>query len=117
MNDADKQTYNLLPNAPACTKTNFCHIFPPSTKWGFNPNDPDQKKVRFFSYIVSYCHLTYYRKNTQETSGVLSIASGVLISSASLTEKRSIASKMDLLWMRRCIVSLMTSIYGLITLQ
>jgi len=40
------QAYNLHQNPPFRTRTNFCHIFPPSTNWGFNPNDPVEKKKK-----------------------------------------------------------------------
>ena len=52
MDAAALQTYNLHQNPPFCTVTNFCHIFPPSTNWGHNPNDPVEKKVSLFSFII-----------------------------------------------------------------
>jgi hypothetical protein len=52
MDAAAKQTYNLIQNPPSSTTTSFCHIFPPSTNWGFNPNDPSEKKVSLFSFNV-----------------------------------------------------------------
>jgi hypothetical protein len=49
MDAAALQTYNLNVNPPFRTRTNFCHIFPPSTNWGLNnPNDPTEKKVSLF---------------------------------------------------------------------
>ena len=40
------------------TPTNFCHIFPPSTNWGFyNPSDPVENKVILFSSII--CILSF----------------------------------------------------------
>jgi len=47
MSADDRQTYNLHANPPPRTSTNFCHIFPPSTNWDFNPNDPDEKKKKY----------------------------------------------------------------------
>ena len=118
MDAAALQAYNLNQNPPPSTDTNFCHIFPPSTNWGFDPNDPLQKKVSSFSFIIYFfCHLTYYRKNMQEMSGLLSIPSGLSISSSSLMDQIFINLKMDLLWTSVCILRLITSGYGLNTLQ
>jgi len=47
MDAAALQAYNLNQNPPISTTTNFCHIFPPSTNWGFNPNDPSEKKKKY----------------------------------------------------------------------
>jgi HNH endonuclease len=56
------QTYNLHQNSPG-TRTNFCHIFPPSTNWGFNnPNDPHGTKVNLFSFIVCFLSLNVLQK-------------------------------------------------------
>jgi len=47
MDAAAKQAFNLNQNPPPRSGTNFCHIFPPSTNWGFNPNDPVEKKKKY----------------------------------------------------------------------
>ncbi|KAF8880118.1 hypothetical protein CPB84DRAFT_1735519 [Gymnopilus junonius] len=43
---AEMQRYNVNPNSPE-TYTNYCHIFPPSTNWSFDSNDPEEKKKRY----------------------------------------------------------------------
>jgi hypothetical protein len=48
------QAYNLNQNPPPSTTTNFCHFFPPSTNWVFDPNDPVEKKVSLFSFIIRF---------------------------------------------------------------
>ena len=57
MDAAALQAYNLNQN-PFATKTNFCHIFPPSTNWG--PNDP--KKVILFSFIICFLSFNVLQK-------------------------------------------------------
>jgi len=48
MNDTAKQVYNLNSNNPPMKIiTNFCHIFPPSTNWGFDQNDPLERKRKY----------------------------------------------------------------------
>ena len=55
MDAAAQQAYNLHQNPPFYTRTNFCHIFPPSTNWDFNnPSDPTEKKVTLFSSIIYF---------------------------------------------------------------
>jgi hypothetical protein len=55
MNAAAKQSYGLDGNPPlSTTLTNFCHIFPPSTNWGFDSNDPIERKVSFYLFIICY---------------------------------------------------------------
>jgi HNH endonuclease len=56
------QAYNLHQNPPFRTRTNFCHIFPPSTNWGFNPNNPVEKNVILFSSIICYLSFNVLQK-------------------------------------------------------
>ena len=70
MDAAALQAYNLNQNPPYSTVTHFCHIFPPSINWGFNnPNDPVEKKISLFSFIICYLSFNVVQKNT---SGLLS---------------------------------------------
>jgi hypothetical protein len=46
--------FQLESNPPPRSGTNFCHILPPSTNWGLNPNDPVEKKLSLFSFIICF---------------------------------------------------------------
>ena len=70
MDAAALQLYNLHQN-PVTTVTNFCHIFPPSTNWGHNPNDPVEKKVSLFSFII--CILSFNVLQKKYTGNVWAI--------------------------------------------
>jgi hypothetical protein len=72
MDAAAMQAYNVNQNAPLRTRTNFCHIFPPSTNWDLNnPNDPDDKKVSLFSFIR--CFLSFDVLQKKYTGSVWAI--------------------------------------------
>ncbi|KAF8198544.1 hypothetical protein BJ912DRAFT_922485 [Pholiota molesta] len=46
MRPEDLERYNIDANSLHCL-TNYCHIFPPSTNWGFDPNDHADKKKKY----------------------------------------------------------------------
>ncbi|KAF8189406.1 hypothetical protein BJ912DRAFT_966801, partial [Pholiota molesta] len=46
MRPEDLERYNIDANSLHC-HTNYCHIFPPSTNWGPDPNDPADKKKKY----------------------------------------------------------------------
>jgi hypothetical protein len=54
MRPEDLARYNIDDNSPRL-QTNYCHIFPPSTNWGFDPNDPANRKVSSCTSSLSYC--------------------------------------------------------------
>jgi hypothetical protein len=62
MDAAARQAFNLNQNPPPLCATNFCHIFPPSTNWGFNPNDPAEKKVSLFSFVICFLSFNVLQK-------------------------------------------------------
>ncbi|KAF8198543.1 hypothetical protein BJ912DRAFT_951804 [Pholiota molesta] len=46
MGPDDLERYNITADTIRC-HTNYCHIFPPSTNWGFDSNDPADKKKKY----------------------------------------------------------------------
>jgi hypothetical protein len=54
MGPEDLERYNITADTIRY-HTNYCHIFPPLTNWGFDPNDHANKKVNLFTISLSYC--------------------------------------------------------------
>jgi hypothetical protein len=62
MDAAALQAYNLIQNPPLRTATDFCRILPPSTDWGFDPNDAVEKKISLFSFIICFLSFNVLQK-------------------------------------------------------